>query len=53
MAIEYAMLFTTKQECIHIHIIKLMVKRERAKEKPVRRNRSAGLDTEEEKWSNG
>jgi hypothetical protein len=51
MAIEYVMLFTTKQtkqECIHIHVIKLMMmKRGRQrKKKPVRRIRSAGLDTE-------
>jgi hypothetical protein len=36
MAIEYAMLFTTKrtkQECIHIHVIKLMImKSERERE---------------------
>jgi len=47
MAIEYAMLFTTKkktkQECIHIHVI-----RETKKKKPVRRIRSTGLDTEKE-----
>jgi hypothetical protein len=38
----------TKQECIHIHVIKLMMrimKSERVKEKPVRRICSAGLDT--------
>jgi hypothetical protein len=54
MAIEYAMLFTTKrtkQECIHIHVIKLMmikgeIEKEVVKKKPVRRISSTRLDTE-------
>lgn len=40
----------TEQECIHKHVRKLLmiIEREREKRKPVRKIRSAGLDTEEE-----
>jgi hypothetical protein len=52
MAIEYAMLFTTKRKDETGMYTYTCNKRERGKEKqPVKRTRSAGLDTEQKNWS--
>jgi hypothetical protein len=45
MAIEYAMLFTTKktkQECIHIHVIKLMIMKRDKQRKTGEKNSLSG-----------